>query len=205
MMPRRYARIGLAGFTAAVYSLPADAHIVSSRLGDFFTGALHPLTDPADIMLWIGLALLAGCAGARSARWLVLAVPVGLVSGFVLSLTGVQLPGVLTTAMLVMLGAIAVVAWVPTAGGLVMLALVSGIVRGIANAGGVAPDTDVALYATGLAGVGYAAITLAMALSVRLLGPEARLAAPWRQVAVRVAGSWIAAIGLMTAALAMRG
>ena len=107
--------------------------------------------------------------------------------------------------MLVMLGAIAVVAWVPTAGGLVMLALVSGIVRGIANAGGVAPDTDVALYATGLAGVGYVAITLAMALSVRLLGPEARLAAPWRQVAVRVAGSWIAAIGLMTAALAMRG
>jgi urease accessory protein len=37
----------------------ADAHIIASRLGDFYAGALHPLTDLQDLVLWIALGAFA--------------------------------------------------------------------------------------------------------------------------------------------------
>jgi hypothetical protein len=40
----------------------------SSRLGDFYAGALHPLTDLQDGLLWTALGLLAGSLGAIHAR-----------------------------------------------------------------------------------------------------------------------------------------
>jgi hydrogenase/urease accessory protein HupE len=42
----------------------ADAHIVAARLGDFYMGASHPLTDLQDVVLWIATGVLAGTLGA---------------------------------------------------------------------------------------------------------------------------------------------
>ena len=58
---------------AAAFSLcaqPAAAHIVSSRLGDFYAGAVHPLTGLQDVILWTALGILAGAQPAAQARWL---------------------------------------------------------------------------------------------------------------------------------------
>jgi hypothetical protein len=59
----------------------------AARLGDFYAGALHPLTDLQDVVLWTALGLLAGSIGSAQGRWLVLVVPVGLLVGLVTALS----------------------------------------------------------------------------------------------------------------------
>src|SRR5713101_6613032 len=84
----------------------ADAHIVASRLGDFYTGALHPLTDLQDLILWAALGVLAGSLGAAKGRWLVLVLPLGLLAGLVMGLDFVVVSEwpVVEDGMIVVLG-----------------------------------------------------------------------------------------------------
>src|SRR5258708_16624939 len=58
----------------------AQAHIVATRLGDFYAGALHPLTDLQDLILWTAMGMLAGSLGAAKGRLLVLVFPLGLLA-----------------------------------------------------------------------------------------------------------------------------
>ena len=82
----------LALLPALLLSTPAEAHIVASRLGDFYAGALHPLTGLVDVLLWAALGLLAGMQPPGRARWLVLLFPLGLLAGLLLGLHG-TVPG----------------------------------------------------------------------------------------------------------------
>jgi hypothetical protein len=75
--------------------------------------------------------------------------------------------------------------------------------RGAANAGDLGPETNRLLFAAGLAGAGYAAITLTMALTVAFRGTDAGTAIAWRGIAIRAFGSWIAAIGVMMGGFAL--
>jgi urease accessory protein len=194
-------QLGLTGVTALTFAQAADAHIVASRLGDFYAGALHPLTDLQDIVLWIATGLLAGSMGAARGRWLVLVVPAGSLVGFYggLALGMTSVAAVMNAALMILLGLlIATAVRVPTIA-LCLLALGTAVVRGAANAGGVAADTNRMLFAAGLTLTAYAAITLIMALVVTF--PPLR--SGWRGIAVRICGSWIAAIGLMIGAFAL--
>jgi hydrogenase/urease accessory protein HupE len=182
----------------------AEAHIVSTRLGDFFAGALHPLTDPADLLCWVALGLLAARAGARSARWLVVAVPLALMAGVALaSLHAVPGAGVIAGVLLVGLGAVLALDRVLGLPALLIVAVATMLLRGVANAAGVSDTTDFVLYVLGVGGIGYVVMTLFMAVSVGFVEPAR--AGGWRLVALRVAGSWIAAIGLMLGGFALRG
>ena len=51
---------------------PAHAHLVNTAFGGFYDGMLHLLVTPADLLLVLGLGLLAGQAGRESARPLLL-------------------------------------------------------------------------------------------------------------------------------------
>jgi urease accessory protein len=177
----------------------AQAHIVASRLGDFYAGALHPLTDLQDIVLWLAMGVLAGSLGAARGRWLVLVFPLGLLAGLVLDrMLGVPSAGPAADAgMILMLGLLlAAAARIPTA---LLCAIAFGlaVMRGAANATDFAPETDRLLFAAGLAGAGYAAITLTMALTLAFRWPDAGPSMEWRGIAIRAFGGWIAAIGLM--------
>jgi urease accessory protein len=192
-------RASIVTATLVASAQAADAHIVASRLGDFYTGALHPLTDLQDIILWTAVGVLAGSLGASRGRWLVLAFPLGLLAGLVLArTTGFVSAGPATDAgMILALGLLlAAATQIPTTL-LCATAFALAVLRGAANAGGVAPDTNRLLYAAGLACVGYATITLIMALTLAFRQPEAGTSTAWRGIAVRALGGWIAAIGLM--------
>jgi len=69
-MTYRLVRASIATATLIASAQAADAHIVASRLGDFYTGALHPLTDLQDLILWVAMGVLAGSLGASKGRWL---------------------------------------------------------------------------------------------------------------------------------------
>jgi urease accessory protein len=80
----RFGRSFVAVAALVAQAPAAQAHIVASRLGDFYAGALHPLTDLQDIVLWLAMGVLAGSLGAARGRWLVLVFPLGLLAGLVL-------------------------------------------------------------------------------------------------------------------------
>jgi urease accessory protein len=177
----------------------ADAHIVASRLGDFYTGALHPLTDLQDLILWAAMGMLAGSLGASKGRWLVLAFPLGLLAGLGLGrATGFVSAGPAADAgMILVLGLLlAAAVRMPTA---LLCAIAFGlaVMRGAANAGDLGPETNRLLFAAGLACAGYVAITLTMAVTLAFRRPEAGASMAWRGIAIRAFGGWIAAIGLM--------
>jgi hydrogenase/urease accessory protein HupE len=134
-----------------------------------------------------------------------LVVPAGLSVGLVGALSfGIgTLGSVANAAMMVVIGVlIAAGIRLPTAL-LCVMAFGLAVVRGIVNAEGAAPNTDLVLFAAGLATVGYAAITLIMALTVTFRGSDPDRSPSWRGIAIRVCGSWIAAIGLMMGGLAL--
>jgi urease accessory protein len=181
----------------------ADAHIITSRLGDFYAGALHPLTDLQDIILWAALGLLAGSLGAAKGRWLVLVFPLGLSAGLLLRLVfGMASAGPVADAgMIVVVGLLlAAEARIPAAL-LCAIALGLALMRGAANE--VGSETNQVLFAAGLAVAGYVAITLIMALTLAFRGADAARSIAWRSIAIRAIGSWIAAIGIMMGGFAL--
>jgi urease accessory protein len=204
-MSRLIGRNLLVAATLLAIAQQADAHIAAVRLGDFYSGALHPLTDLQDLVLWTALGLLAGTLGAPKARWLVLMLPLGLIAGLAYGLkSGVSATAPVTdAAMMVALGLLLAAGIRLPAIALWVVALSLAVVRGIANAGGVGPQTNVVLFGAGLAAAGYAAITLIMALTVVFCRPGPDTSPAWRKIAVRACGSWIAAIGLMMGGFAL--
>jgi urease accessory protein len=198
-MTYRVARLPIATTMLVASAQAADAHIIASRLGDFYAGALHPLIDLEDLILWVAMGVLAGSLGASKGRWLVLAFPFGLLTGLVLQrMTGLVSPGpAVGPAMILVLGLLlAAAARIPT---VLLCASAFGlaVMRGAANAGDLAPDANQLLFAAGLACAGYAAITLTMAVTLAFGRQDAGASTAWRGIAIRAFGGWIAAIGLM--------
>ncbi|MBW7969612.1 HupE/UreJ family protein [Bradyrhizobium sp. BR 10289] len=202
-MKQKSVRALMAAAILLIGTSAADAHIVAARLGDFYMGASHPLTDLQDVVLWIATGVLAGTLGASKGRWLIPVFPVGLLVGLPLGplLGNVSTELADATMMLAIGMLLAAAAQVPTLL-LCAIAFAVAIIRGAANGAELGPETDRLLYAAGLAYVGYGSITLTMALTV-VFKRASDSATSWRAIAVRALGGWIAAIGLMMASLAL--
>ena len=188
-------RLGLVTWLAAgLAALPgvAQAHLVNSGLGPFYDGALHLLLSPGDLLGLIALALLAGLRGPTSARAAVITLPVAwLLAGLV----GLSLPVTtdlawLSTLSFMLLGVlVAVDARLPP----VMIAALAGVygaLHGLLNGS--------ALVTMG-AGVGslFGIVLAALLLALLASAAVVPLQAFWARVTVRVAGSWVVAVGML--------
>jgi urease accessory protein len=175
---------------------PAAAHTLNNRFGDFYAGVAHPVTALEHAPPLLAMGLLAGQQGERAARWLVL-VPLALLIGAGLAAAAPWLPamGLLNAASFVVLGLLLAAAWRLLLPVLIALGAVFGISHGYENGRAMAPDTAVHLFVLGVAAAGGVVTALVSAATIDLA------AKPWSRVAVRIAGSWIAAIGIMTIGL----
>ena len=199
-MSRRTRVATLAGGVAGGTATAAEAHLVNTDLGPFYGGLVHPLTALEHLLPLMALGLLAGQQGATTARRVLIALPLGLAGGAWLSYprptwTGIQALNLLS---LLVLGLLVAVNWHLPTGMTEGLSLVFGVTHGAVNgaaaaAAGVSRDLFVAGLLT--AGVVLATLVPALVLSLR---------AAWGQVAVRVAGSWIAAVGLLMVSFTLR-
>jgi hydrogenase/urease accessory protein HupE len=173
-------------------SAPAQAHLVNSGLGPFYNGALHLLLSPGDLLALLAVGLLAGQSGKASARWATVALPLTWVGAALagLALGAVPELGWLNIMLLILLGILVAVGVRLPASVMVSLAALTGLVHGLENAGAfVAIDSGlvaVAGIATGV--LILTLLTAALAVSLR---------ADWTRIALRVGGSWIAAIGML--------
>jgi len=171
---------------------PARAHLVETGFGDFYDGIAHVAATPSDLLAVIAFALLAGQHGARASRWTLLLLPLAWLSAGMLGAmrpVEVALP-VLTTLTFGVAGAlVALKAPLPTAI-VCALAVAAGAVHGFVNGA-----TMMAGGASGLAlaGAGAAAFSVVAILSAHV----SVLRAGWTSVAVRVAGSWLAAAAIL--------
>lgn len=184
---------------AAPVPLPAAAHLPTSGLGPAYDGIFHLLLSPEDLIPLIALALLCGQRGAPFARRALWVVPLawfaGGVSGMFAGSTHVAaFSGV---SFLLLGGLVALNAQVPLAL-LTALAALFGFFHGYLNGAGINRFDDGAYVLLGLA----AAVFVIVAVFVSFVIPLRR---PWTRIAVRVAGSWIAASGLLMLGWALRG
>ncbi len=196
----KFARWSGAIILLAGMSTTAQAHLVDTRLGDFYGGMLHPLTAFEEILPWLALAILAAFQGPKRARWLLAVFPLGLLAGGILSLVlpnPLFIPAV-SVALIAITGlAVAAAINVPLPV-LIGLAAIMGLVHGYQNGREMTVTTDQLLFISGVTAIGYAVVTMTTAGAIAFLKGGA---GGWRAIALRASGSWVAAVGILVLGL----
>jgi hydrogenase/urease accessory protein HupE len=195
----RLALVATLGFLGSPQ--PAQAHLVNTGFGPFYDGILHLLLSPDELLGVVGLSLLAGLCGPRFGRSILWVLPLAWLAGGLVGIRSsheIFLPAV-TGFALVAIGALVALdrQWplkVP-----VGAAFAFGCLQGFVN-GTVAAQGQLGLAGLlGIAGTVFVLVALVSAGTVSLAERP-----PWTRIVVRVAGSWVAAIGLLMAGWALR-
>lgn len=190
---RRSNSLALAALACCLVATPAHAHLVQTGFGTFYDGIVHLVLTPADLFLVLALGLLAGISGAAASRAVLLGLPGAWLVG-----EGIGAWSPATNEL----------AWATTitfgfAGALVALnarlprptlaafACSAGALHGYVNGATMTSDGADALSLLGAALAVFTLVTLTAALVVSR-------EVYWQRIAVRVAGSWIAAVGILT-------
>ena len=179
------------GLAAALAPLAAAAHLITTGLGPIYDGIGHFALTPEDLMPALALAVFAGLRGPDHARRTIVLLPLAwLAAGAAGVVAGAPMPGALAWLPILLLGAlVAADARLPLAA-TSALALALGAFLGYAN------GSAMAQAGAGLRGV--AGIALAVFVVVTLAAAAVTAwRAGWARIAWRVAGSWIAASGLL--------
>jgi hydrogenase/urease accessory protein HupE len=167
------------------------AHLVSSGLGPVYDGILHFLLTPEEAVPVLALSLLVGLRGPASGRWALFMLPAAwLAGGLAGSAVKAGAPSVTAAVLFLALGGlVAADAPLPLSSTASLAALV-GLLLGFSNGAAMARP---GLGVGALAGEAAAAF-VTVALVSSLVTPSRAL---WRRIVVRVAGSWIAAVGML--------
>ena len=179
---------------------PAHAHLMNTGFGPFNDGLTHLFVTPEDLLPVIAIALMAGLRGPRFGRAVLLALPVawlaGTAAGFLLA-APIALP-LAETIVTIALGVLLATESALPFAFVTCLAILLGLLHGILNASEL-PKASLSslISAAGVAVALFGAVSL-------LAGQAASMRVRWARVAVRVAGSWIVAIGLLMLGWAMR-
>ena len=186
------------GWLAA--ATPAQAHLMNSGFGPFYDGLAHPLLSPEDLLPALAVILLAGLGGARQGRCVLATLPLawlaGMAGGWAIGLPGV--PAWLTAVATAAIGALVASDVRLPLTLVVAIAAALGALHGYDNGRDLAATTGALVAILGIASSLFATTSL-------VAGQVTVLKAPWARLAVRICGSWIAAVGLLMFGWSMRG
>jgi urease accessory protein len=178
---------------------PSHAHLVTTGLGPFYDGVSHFALTPEDLLPALALALLAGQRGSRAGRQALFALPLAWLAG---GLVGLAIPTIqsamaLTTVSFLALGGLVAAEAQLRAEWVTALAAVVGLLHGYLNGAAMSLARLGTLGLAGIVSTLFVGVALVAALVVTIR-------APWGRIAVRVAGSWIVAIGLLLLGWSLR-
>jgi hydrogenase/urease accessory protein HupE len=177
---------------------PAQAHLVSTGLGPVYDGILHFAMTPEDILPVVALGALAGLRGKAHARCAIVALPLAwLVAGFAGDAMRVAMPDALAWLPLVAMGLLVAADTRLTPGAIVGVALALGAFLGYGN------GAAMAQAGAGMRGV-LGIVAAVLVLVALLTACAVAWRAGWMRIAWRVAGSWIAAGGLLLLGWSLR-
>ena len=192
-------RRALAAAGALLAAPELHAHGVVDGANAFFAGLAHPMTALEHVLPLIALGLLAGQRGLRAGEGLVVAFPLAFACGALIAPLITSLPDLTainaTTALLI--GALVALALVLPKIVLYAVVVVTGAVHGLAN--GAAVTSALPSFIAGATLSATLLFVYAFGVTDRVLARNT----PWMPVAVRAIGSWIAAFGILTVALAL--
>lgn len=181
-----------------LFAAQAQAHSAAKGIGDFYAGALHPLTSLEHVLPFLAFGILAGQQG-KKAEPVLGAFCLALLGGAVLSLwmPGTPWISVANLASSVVFGALVALARPIPASLFFAIAIGFGLTHGFANGEGMEPGGKAYLFIPGVALAGLVVIAYGFITTDWLL----RKQVGWVRIALRVAGSWIAAIGILVLAV----
>ncbi|MEL7470893.1 MAG: HupE/UreJ family protein [Pseudomonadota bacterium] len=179
---------------------PAHAHLVGMEFGDFYAGALHLIVAPEHVAILITLACIAAFQSRNVARWILIALPVGLgFGGAAAMIWTTEIPTTLIGLSLAMLGIAAAAALRVHLAVLIAASVLVAGLHGFTNALPAADGgADPLLYTLGAMSAGTVLGTIGIAAATVL-------AARHRMVpmAYRIVAGWITASGAMYGALSL--
>ena len=183
----------------------AHAHAPLPGIEGFYRGLAQPFTEPAQGLSLVAIGLLIGRLGAdwvlrAFSSVLAAAITALLLTGLIWGAPFSWLPNVLLGVALIC-GAVLALWRTPAGPAVVALAVVAGLATG-ANALPEAGDGMLITSAGSLAGL---TVVLAYAAGAAAWLKRKEADQPVLQIAIRVAGSWIAAIVILLLAFALRG
>lgn len=196
---RRHAQIALPGAALLLVPAVAHAHLTDTGLGPIYDGIAHLLLSFDDLLPVLALALLAGLNGAAAGRRVLFVLPLAWLSGGIAATVfAIPAPPTGVTALsLLALGALTAASARLSPAMVVVLSVLLGSVHGWLNGAALAVAGREATGLVGISGTIFVVATLASSLVVSLR-------VPWTRIAVRVAGSWIAATGLLMLGWSLR-
>lgn len=178
----------------------ADAHLVNTGFGTFYDGVAHLFITPSDILVVLGLGLLAGLCGAPVSRGAIIALPAAWMTGEMIGSIYpalITLPWLTTFSFAIIGFLVALNANIPRTI-LLVLTCGAGLLHGFVN--------GMSMAAAGTNRLGMLGAAIAVFIVITLVGSlVVSLRAQWSRIAVRVAGSWIAAIGFLMIGWLVKG
>ncbi|MBL9088235.1 MAG: HupE/UreJ family protein [Planctomycetia bacterium] len=182
----------LAALVLVATARDAHAHLVNTGFGPFYDGLAHPLVVVSDLLPALAVALLGGLRGPGTGRAVVIALPVAWLAGMALgAATALPPPPPASGAALTALLGVLVASdrpWPRAA--VVGAAVVAGVALGLGN------GRELGAVAGGRVALVGVACTVFVLASI-VAGQVAVLRARAARIVVRVAGSWVAATGLL--------
>ena len=170
----------------------AQAHLVNTGIGPVYDGIAHLLVSFEDLLPVIAMALLAGLNGPSAGRRVLLILPLAwLVGGVAGALSAAApLPTGPAALTLMVIGVLVAADFRLAQAVIAAFALVLGFTHGWHNGTAIAAAGLPVTGLLGTAGAVFVMTALAAAVVVTLRQS-------WTRIAVRVAGSWIGASGLL--------
>jgi hypothetical protein len=178
-------------------ALPASAHLVSTGLGPVYDGVSHFTLTPEQILPIVTLALLAGLRGPAHARRVLFLLPPAWLAGYLAAIaSSPALPPLVPASALLLAGVLLATdaKFSPTVA--VGVAVAFGLALGAAYE--TSTDNGGLLSAMGACACLFVLLALLSAVSLPLRAHAAI-------IAVRVSGSWTAALGLLMVGWWVRG
>jgi urease accessory protein len=188
----------IAAFGMLFWPSYASAHLVTTGLGPVYDGIGHLVMTPEDLIPVVALALLAGLRGPAPGRRALFTLPLAWFAGGLLGSYIGGLPTLPVAAISFLILGVLVAADLKLSRKLfASIVIAVGFVHGVFN--GVALKEGAGIL--GLIGIMATLFVIVAIVSALIVS----LRQPWTRIAVRVAGSWVAAMGMLMFGWLMRG
>ena len=185
--------VPFATIAAALLPAPAEAHLVTTGLGPIYDGVTHLVCSTDDLVPLIALALLAGLNGPIAGRRALFGVTAGWLLGGAAGLAAGTsvVPASAAAVSMMLFGALTAASARLSPAIVAAGAVALGVGHGWLNGFAIREAARDGLAVTGIVAAVFTLTALVTAFVISLK-------TPWTRVAIRVLGSWIAAIGLLT-------
>ncbi len=176
----------------------AAAHLVSTGAGPFYDGTAHFFLTFEEILPVLALSLFAGLRGPRFARWVIVVLPLGWIIGALAAFQFQKIPtppAVISIIAMLIPGVLLASDWKLPFKIVIAIAACFGLLLGFFNGSSIPEESILVIIGSVTAALIVAVLSAAIAVTLNH---------GWTRIAIRVAGSWLTALGLLALGWTLR-